>query len=68
MFKTEDAAHSGKTWHSPAFDLLDSRHPAVTGEHHPEAVKGAAAGKSLTSKIQNPDAPSSSAGGYQGKN
>lgn len=43
MFKTEDLASSGREWHSPAFDLFDSRHPAVTGHDHPEAVKNAGA-------------------------
>lgn len=52
VWKTEDLAHSGKEWHSPAFDLLDRQHPAVTGKHHPAAVKGAAAGHSLTSQTQ----------------
>lgn len=54
MWKTEDLAHSGKGWHSPAFDLLDSKHPAVTGQSHPAAKEGAAAGKSLSSKAQPP--------------
>jgi len=52
VWKTEDLAHSGREWHSPAFDLLDKQHPAVTGKNHPEAVKGAAAGHSLTSQMQ----------------
>jgi hypothetical protein len=52
MWKTEDLAHSGKNWHSPAFDLLDSKHPAVTGQSHPLAKDGAAAGHSLSSKVQ----------------
>jgi hypothetical protein len=54
MWKTEDLAHSGKNWHSPAFDLLDSKHPAVTGQSHPQAKDGAAAGHSLSSKVQAP--------------
>jgi len=41
LFKTEDMAQSGREWHSPAFDLFDKRHPAVTGERHPEAVPNA---------------------------
>ncbi|KAK4689510.1 hypothetical protein P7C73_g600, partial [Tremellales sp. Uapishka_1] len=52
MFKVEDLAFSGKEWRSPAFSLTDSKHPAVTGETHPHAVKGAGAGKSLTSKLE----------------
>jgi hypothetical protein len=52
VWKTEDLAHSGREWHSPAFDLLDKQHPAVTGHNHPAAVKGAAAGHSLTSQMQ----------------
>jgi hypothetical protein len=52
MWKTEDLAHSGKNWHSPAFDLLDSKHPAVTGQAHPHAKEGAGAGNSLSSKMQ----------------
>lgn len=54
MWKTEDLAHSGKDWHSPAFDLLDSKHPAVTGHSHPAAKEGAGAGNSLSSKAQAP--------------
>ncbi|RXK41203.1 hypothetical protein M231_01608 [Tremella mesenterica] len=57
MFKVEDAAHSGQEWRSPVFDLFDARHPAVTGQHHPEATQGAGAGKSLSSKIQTDTAP-----------
>ncbi|OCF37895.1 hypothetical protein I316_00119 [Kwoniella heveanensis BCC8398] len=41
LFKTTDLANSGKEWHSTAFDLFDKQHPAVTGQHHPSAVKGA---------------------------
>jgi len=52
MWKTEDLAHSGKSWHSPAFDLLDKKHPGVTGESHPAAKDGAGAGNSLSSKAQ----------------
>lgn len=52
VWKTEDLAHSGREWHSPAFDLFDNQHPAVTGHHHPAAVKGAATGHSLTSQMQ----------------
>jgi len=52
IWKTEDLANSGREWRSPAFDLLDPHHPAVTGTHHPEAEKGAGAGNSLTSKLQ----------------
>ncbi|ORX38560.1 hypothetical protein BD324DRAFT_578011 [Kockovaella imperatae] len=40
MFKVEDMAASGDEWRSPAFDLLDKKHPAVTGENHPEATPG----------------------------
>ena len=40
MFKVEDMAASGKEWRSPAFDLFDPNHPAVTGQHHPEATPG----------------------------
>ena len=40
MFKVEDLAASGKEWRSPAFDLLDEKHPAVTGKQHPEATPG----------------------------
>ena len=40
-FKTEDLAGSGVEWRSPAFDLFDPKHPAVTGKQHPEAVEGA---------------------------
>jgi hypothetical protein len=40
-FKTEDLAASGNEWRSPAFDLFDKRHPAVTGEKHPQAKEGA---------------------------
>ncbi|WWC71598.1 uncharacterized protein I206_105556 [Kwoniella pini CBS 10737] len=42
-FKVEDAASSGKEWRSVAFDILDSKHPAVTGQHHPAAKQGAGA-------------------------
>jgi hypothetical protein len=66
MWKTEDLAHSGKEWHSQAFDLFDPKHPAVTGEHHPHAQKGAGTGQSLTSKVQDPNAPATSTGGNQG--
>lgn len=48
LWKTEDAAMSGTDWKSPAFSIVDHRHPATTGEHHPHATPGAAAGKSLT--------------------
>ncbi|WVQ99967.1 hypothetical protein IAU59_007110 [Kwoniella sp. CBS 9459] len=41
IFKVQDLAKSGKEWHSTAFDLFDKQHPAVTGQHHPSAVKGA---------------------------
>ncbi|KAL7423409.1 hypothetical protein Q5752_000989 [Cryptotrichosporon argae] len=58
IWKTEDLANSGKEWRSPAFDLLDSRHPAVTGTHHPEAQQGAGAGQSLSSKIGGADSKS----------
>lgn len=51
VFKTEDLAASGKEWRSPAFDLLDSRHPAVTGQHHPQAVKNAGHGDVKTSAV-----------------
>lgn len=51
LFKVEDAANSGKKWRSPAFGLTDDKHPAVTGKHHPEAQKGAGAGKSLTDSM-----------------
>ncbi|OWT39064.1 hypothetical protein C362_03228 [Cryptococcus neoformans Bt1] len=39
-FKVEDAARTGKEWRSPAFNLIDPAHPAVTGQHHP-AVQNA---------------------------
>ncbi|ODN78898.1 hypothetical protein L202_04426 [Cryptococcus amylolentus CBS 6039] len=42
-FKTEDLAASGKEWRSPAFDLTDKAHPALTGQHHPGATVGAGA-------------------------
>jgi hypothetical protein len=58
LWKTEDLAHSGKEWRSPAFDLVDPKHPAKTGVDHPEAEK--------TSKIQDPTAPATTAGGNQG--
>ena len=51
MFKTEDMANSGQAWRSPAFDLLDPSHPAVTGRHHPGAVQGAGHGNKNTSAI-----------------
>jgi len=51
MFKVEDMANSGKQWRSPAFDLLDPSHPAVTGQHHPEAVKGAGTANKKTSAV-----------------
>lgn len=35
-FKVEDAAHNGQDWRSPVFGLFDKKHPAVTGQHHPE--------------------------------
>lgn len=61
VFKTEDLAHSGKDWHSPAFSLVgDDKHPAITGQNHPEAKAGAGAGKSLTDAI-----PSAGASGNQ---
>lgn len=57
LFKTEDLAHSGKDWRSPAFSLVgDSKHPAITGQHHPQATHGAAAGKGLTDAIPAPGA------------
>jgi len=40
MFKVEDFAASGREWRSPAFDLLDEKHPAVTGQHHAETTPG----------------------------
>ncbi|KAL0249814.1 hypothetical protein I308_103116 [Cryptococcus tetragattii IND107] len=39
-FKVEDAARTGKEWRSPAFNLIDPAHPAVTGKPHP-AVQNA---------------------------
>ena len=51
MFKVEDMANSGQEWRSPAFDLLDSAHPAATGRHHPGAVQGAGHGNKNTSAI-----------------
>jgi hypothetical protein len=61
LFKTEDLAHSGKDWHSPAFSLAgDNKHPAITGEHHPLAKEGAARGKGLTDAI-----PAAGASGNQ---
>jgi hypothetical protein len=41
QYATEDLAASGDSWHSPAFDLLDSAHPAVTGKPHPQAQHNA---------------------------
>ncbi|KAK8854853.1 hypothetical protein IAR55_003592 [Kwoniella newhampshirensis] len=52
LFKVQDLANSGKEWRSPAFDLLDSRHPAVTGQHHPAANKGAGSAQAATSAVQ----------------
>ena len=51
MFKVEDLANSGREWRSPAFDLLDPQHPAVTGQHHPEAVRNAGSANKETSAI-----------------
>lgn len=52
LWKTEDAARSGKTWHSPAFSIADDRrHPAVSGKHHPAATQGAARGQGMTAAI-----------------
>ncbi|KAI9637351.1 uncharacterized protein MKK02DRAFT_36365 [Dioszegia hungarica] len=56
LAKTEDLSHSGSAWRSPAFSLTDSKHPAVTGEHHPQAVAGAAHGKGMSSAIPAPGA------------
>ncbi|WVR07478.1 hypothetical protein IAU60_004520 [Kwoniella sp. DSM 27419] len=50
MFKVSDLAASGREWHSPAFDLLDKQHPAVTGQAHPAAKEGA--GAQNTSAVQ----------------
>jgi len=62
LFKTEDLAHSGNEWRSPAFSLAgDNAHPAITGKNHPQAVEGAARGKGLTDAI-----PSAGASGHQG--
>lgn len=44
-------ANSGDGWRSPAFDLFDKSHPAVTGQHHPDAVRGAGSGNHNTSAI-----------------
>ncbi|WVQ82003.1 hypothetical protein IAT38_004130 [Cryptococcus sp. DSM 104549] len=43
VFKVEDLASSGKEWRSPAFNLIDPHHPAVTGKAHPHATEGAGA-------------------------
>jgi len=51
MFKVEDLAASGREWRSPAFDLFDTQHPAVTGRSHPDAVKGAGHKDANTSAI-----------------
>lgn len=51
LFKVQDLANSGNGWRSPAFDLLDPNHPAVTGRHHPDAVHGAGSGNVKTSAI-----------------
>ncbi|ORY35471.1 hypothetical protein BCR39DRAFT_460742 [Naematelia encephala] len=51
MFKTEDLAASGTDWRSPAFDLFDKQHPAVTGHHHPAAVQGAGSQNVKTSAV-----------------
>lgn len=49
LWKTEDAARSGRTWHSPAFSIAgNTAHPAVTGQHHPHAAGGAARGTGMT--------------------
>ena len=62
LFKTEDLAHSGSDWRSPAFSLAgDNKHPAITGEHHPLAKEGAARGHGLTDAI-----PAAGAEGRQG--
>lgn len=61
LFKTEDLAHSGKQWRSPAFSLTDNKHPAKTGEHHPQAVPGAAHGSGLADKL-----PTAGVSGNQG--
>lgn len=51
IWKTEDIAKSGQNWHSPAFTLVGSAHPATTGVHHPQAVPGAAQGQSLSHAV-----------------
>ncbi len=51
LFKVQDLANSGKEWRSPAFDLLDPNHPAVTGRRHPNAVQGAGSGDKKTSAV-----------------
>ncbi|WWD18999.1 hypothetical protein CI109_103456 [Kwoniella shandongensis] len=53
LFKVQDLANTGKEWRSPAFDLLDNKHPAVTGHHHPSAVQGAGSAHAQTSAVQN---------------
>jgi hypothetical protein len=51
LWKTQDAAKSGRTWHSPAFTLVGGQHPATSGRAHPGAVPGAAAGTGMTAGI-----------------
>ncbi|WVN90208.1 uncharacterized protein L203_105444 [Cryptococcus depauperatus CBS 7841] len=50
-FKVEDMAGAGKEWRSPAFDLTDSAHPAVTGKDHPTV--GTGAGEKVAAKVEN---------------
>jgi hypothetical protein len=51
MFKTEDFAASGQSWHSPAFDLLHRAHPAATGELPKGVTPGAGHKDANTSAI-----------------
>ncbi|KLT41292.1 hypothetical protein CC85DRAFT_286608 [Cutaneotrichosporon oleaginosum] len=51
LWKTQDAAKSGRSWHSPAFSITSSAHPATSGRHHPDATRGAATGTGMTAGI-----------------
>jgi len=51
MFKTEDFAASGQSWHSPAFDLLHKSHPAATGELPKGVTSGAGHKNTNTSAV-----------------
>lgn len=47
QFKVEDAAKTGKDWRSPVFSLFSKKHPASSGEHHPNVSgKGVSSGHS----------------------